>query len=220
MSLDPDDLIPDDPPPPPPHRPAGPAMITWVLAGLLAASTVGNIALLRRGAHVEPPQSTRVVPATTPCPVCPPAPECPSCEPLPPPPPPCPCLGDGGAPPPRHTGPGPGPRVDEAMAQEGEGHIATATNTGERDPAHLGAQRSVITGVDRIADSHSSAAAERFLSRNLPAIASMDCAFRDPALAEHVRMRLREMNRLARPQFRLTEEQLTRYERDLRCPRE
>lgn len=219
MSLDPDDLIPDDPQPPP-HRAQGPAMITWVLAGLLAASTLGNIVLLRRGAHTEPPAATRVIPATTPCPVCPSCAVCAVCEPAPEPAP-CPCAGDGGVTVRRtSTGPGPTPRVDEVMAQEGEGHIAGAADAGEREPAHLGAQRSVITGVDRIADSHSGAAAERFITRNLPAIASMDCAFRDPALAEHVRMRLREMNRLVRPQLRLTEEQLIRYERDLRCPRE
>lgn len=106
------------------------------------------------------------------------------------------------------------------MAQQGEGHIATAAEHGERDPIHRGAQRNVLTGVDQIVASRSPAAAERFLQRNLPSIASMDCAFRDPAMAEHVRMQLRPMNALARPANRLTEADLVRYERELRCPRE
>jgi len=48
----------------------------------------------------------------------------------------------------------------------------------------------------------------------------MDCAFRDPASAEHVRMRLRELNALARPEARLSDADLARFERELRCPRE
>ena len=106
------------------------------------------------------------------------------------------------------------------MAQQGEGHIATAAEHGERDPIHRVAQRNVVTGVDQIVTSRSPAAAERFLQRNLPSIASMDCAFRDPAAAEHVRMRLREMNDILPEAERLSEAQLTRFERDLRCPRE
>ena len=106
------------------------------------------------------------------------------------------------------------------LAQQGEGQIATAVEHAERDPIHRVAQRNVVAGVDQIVTSHSPAAAERFLQRNLPSIASMDCAFRDPAMAEHVRMQLRPMNALARPANRLSETDLVRYERELRCPRE
>ena len=106
------------------------------------------------------------------------------------------------------------------MAQQGEGQVGNAAQTAERDPIHRQAQRTLVAGVDQIVASHSSGAAERFLQRNLPSIASMDCSFRDPAMAEHVRMQLRPMNALARPQVRLSEADLTRYERELRCPRE
>jgi hypothetical protein len=78
----------------------------------------------------------------------------------------------------------------------------------------------MATAVDRLVASRSPAAVERFLQRNLPGIASMDCAFRDPAMAENVRLRLRELNQIARPSQRLSEDALRRYERDLRCPRE
>ncbi|MBX7194350.1 MAG: hypothetical protein K1X94_20005, partial [Sandaracinaceae bacterium] len=112
------------------------------------------------------------------------------------------------------------PRVDEAAAAEGEAHLTHAETEGERDPVQVAAQRRVADGVDRIVDSHSAAAARRFFQRNLPSFASMDCAFRDPAAAEHVRMQLRPMNELLPAAERLNEEQLHRYERDLRCPRE
>ena len=106
------------------------------------------------------------------------------------------------------------------MAAQGEGEIQNAAATAERDPVQVAAQRSVANGADRIVSSRSPAAAERFIRRTLPSFASMECAFRDPAAAEHVRMRLRELNALARPEARLTEADLTRYERELRCPRE
>jgi hypothetical protein len=84
----------------------------------------------------------------------------------------------------------------------------------------VAAQRRVADGVDRIVASRSPAAAERFMQRNLPSLASMECAFRDPASAEHVRLRLRELNAIARPNARLSDADLARYERELRCPRE
>lgn len=200
-----------------PVRPLrGPRIVEGVLAALLAMSLVANVVLYR-----QPP---RIIDRPAPAPVAvipppaPPLPECPPpvvCAPLPPP---CPTgTGTGTA------GGGRGPVVppeDLAMAQQGEGQIAAAADHGERDPIHRTAQRTMVTGVDQIVTSRSPAAAERFLQRNLPSIASMDCAFRDPAMAEHVRMQLRPMNALARPANRLSETDLVRYERELRCPRE
>jgi len=213
MSYDPQ----DDTEPVRPTR--GPRIVEGVLAALLAMSLVANVVLYRRAPrvveHPSPAPVAVIPPPAPPAPTCPPAVECP------PPPPPCPTVA---ATTPGH-GPGhaPGPVVppeDLAMAQQGEGQIATAAEHGERDPIHRVAQRNVVTGVDQIVTSRSPAAAERFLQRNLPSIASMDCAFRDPAMAEHVRMQLRPMNALARPANRLTEADLVRYERELRCPRE
>ena len=192
-----------------PQRPSH--IVEGTLAALLAMSLVGNVVQYRRPPRViehPAPQPVAVIP-----PVAPACPECAACA-VCAPPTPCP-TGTGG------VGHGPGtPREDLALAQQGEGQVAVAAQTAERDPIHRQAQRNVAAGVDQIVTAHSSAAAERFLQRNLPSIASMDCAFRDPAMAEHVRMQLRPMNALARPQARLTEAQLTRYERDLRCPRE
>jgi hypothetical protein len=208
-----------DPTDPDPIRPArGPRIVEGALAALLAMSLVGNVVLYRRPARgVERPAPAPV--AVIPPPAAPaPAPaECPPPTLCPPAPPPCPtgtgtANGAGHGPPP--------PREDLAMAQQGEGQIAGAAETAERDPIHRVAQRNVVGGVDQIVTSRSPAAAERFLQRNLPSIASMDCAFRDPAMAEHVRMQLRPMNALARPANRLSEADLVRYERELRCPRE
>lgn len=210
MSFDPDPIEPVRPPT------RGPRVVEGVLAALLAMSLVGNVVLYRRPPRIveRPAPPVAVVP-----PIAPTCPTCAVCETCPPPPPPCPVAelpsstgGAGHGPPP--------PREDLAMAQQGEGQIATATDHAERDPVHRVAQRNVAAGVDQIVTSRSPAAAERFLQRNLPSIASMDCAFRDPAMAEHVRMQLRPMNALARPQARLSEADLVRYERDLRCPRE
>ena len=117
------------------------------------------------------------------------------------------------------TGPRP-PRVNEALATEGEGEVERAATAAERDPVQVAAQRSVANGVDRIVQSRSPAAVQRFFQRTLPAFASMECAFRDPASAEHVRMQLRPMNNLLPVAQRLTEQDLLRFERDLRCPRE
>ncbi|MBL8603894.1 MAG: hypothetical protein JNK72_18350 [Myxococcales bacterium] len=204
----------------------GPKMpvVPAVLGFALLVSTVTNVVLWRRANELAArPTATQVVAATTPCPMCPACPEAPAvvCADAGPPQAPCPVAapavaghGSSGV-----RGPAT-PPVDEAAAQEGEGHIARATEHGERDPVHREAQRAMVDGVDRVVSSRSPAAAERFLQRNLPAVANMDCAFRDPAMAEHVRMQLRPMNALARPQARLTEEQLLRYERDLRCPRQ
>lgn len=200
------------------HRAPNPRT-PWVVASAavaaLAISLAFNVGLWRRL------EDARNRPALT----CPPAPACPEC-PAPPPPPECPACPEC-APPPAPTGtasnapprPRP-PREDADAAAEGEAHVAAATAHGEHDPVNLAAQRRVVTAVDRIVESHSPAAAERFIQRNLPGIASMDCAFRDPALAEHVRMRLRELNQTARPANRLSDADLARYERDLRCPRD
>ncbi len=201
------------------RRTRGPRIVEGVLAALLAMSLVANVVLYSRPPHiVERPAPAPVAvipPPAPPAPACPPAVECP------PPPPPCPTV--AATTPGNGHGPGPGPvvpREDLAMAQQGEGQIATAAEHAERDPIHRAAQRNVVAGVDQIVTSHSPAAAERFLQRNLPSIASMDCSFRDPAMAEHVRMQLRPMNAIARPANRLSEADLVRYERELRCPRE
>jgi len=198
--------------------PRGPRLVEGALAALLAMSLVANVVLYLRPPRVidhPAPAPVAVIPPPAPPPAeCPPPVECPA------PPPPCPAVvaatgtgtGTGHGPPP--------PREDLALAQQGEGQIATATDHAERDPIHRVAQRNVVTGVDQIVTARSPAAAERFLQRNLPSIASMDCAFRDPAMAEHVRMQLRPMNALARPANRLSEADLVRYERELRCPRE
>ncbi len=200
----------------PVRPPRGSRIVEGVLAALLAMSLVGNVVQYRRppprgrapgaarrggsadGADVRRSARRALVPS--------------------PPPPPCPTVATGAV-----TGAGhgpPPPREDLALAQQGEGHIATAAEHGERDPVHRAAQRNVVTGLDNIVTSRSAPAAERFLQRTLPSVASMDCAFRDPAMAEHVRMQLRPLNALARPQARLSEADLVRYERDLRCPRE
>lgn len=207
MSYDPSESEPS-------RRPRPPHLVEGVLAALLAMSLVANGLQYSRPPHVVAPPSPSavavVLPPAPPAPECPPAVECPAL------PPPCPTVATGTG-----TGHGPPtPREDVALAQQGEGQIATAVDHGERDPIHRVAQRNVVTGVDQIVTSHSPAAAERFLQRNLPSIASMDCAFRDPAMAEHVRMQLRPMNALARPANRLSETDLLRYERELRCPRE
>lgn len=214
MSFDPS----EDPDPVRPPR--GPRIVEGVLAALLAMSLVANVVFYRRPPRIierPAPAPVAVVP-----PPAPPPPECPAAVECPPAPPPCPTVA---APTGTGVGHGPGrgpvvPPEDLAMAQQGEGHIVTAADHAERDPIHRVAQRSVLTGVDQIVASRSPAAAERFLQRNLPSIASMDCAFRDPAMAEHVRMQLRPMNALARPANRLSEADLLRYERELRCPRE
>lgn len=199
----------------PVRPPRGPRIVEGVLAALLAMSLVGNVVQYRRPPRVveRPAPPVAVVP-----PMAPTCPECPACAVYPPPPPPCPTVAAGAG-----TGAGhgpPPPREDLALAQQGEGHIATAAEHGERDPVHRAAQRNVVTGLDNIVTSRSAPAAERFLQRTLPSVARMDCAFRDPAMAEHVRMQLRPLNALARPQARLSEADLVRYERDLRCPRE
>jgi hypothetical protein len=193
----------------------------WMaLAGLLGLSLIANAALIFRGPTIV--QAPAIPPPACPPEVVCPAPVicevCPVCEV-------CPELpefiagentgtGNGG------TGGTRPPRVDETAAAEGEAHLTHAETVGEVDPVQLAAQRRVADGVDRITASHSPVAARRFIQRNLPAMASMDCAFRDPAAAEHVRMRLREMNDILPEAERLSEAQLTRYERDLRCPRE
>ncbi len=213
----------DDPLVPPPRSSGGGALLA--VTGALVLSLLGNVGLLLRGprvverrVEVAAPAPTALVPPPQECPPAPP-PECPACP-----------VCDAGvtvaaATPPSHTGGGtprpPRPLpVDQDAAAEGEGHLNHAETVGERDPVQVAAQRRVADGVDRIVASRSPQSAERFITRNLPAIASMDCAFRDPAAAEHVRMRLREMNALVRPEVRLDEARLTRYERDLRCPRE
>lgn len=200
------------------------ALLPLVLGTGLVVSLIGNGALLMRGPTVvhEPAPAPVCPPAPVVEPTaCPPAPACPACEVCEV----CEVCDDG-----RNattgtashdTTPRPrAPRVDEAAAAEGEAHLAHAESEGERDPVQVAAQRRVADGVDRIVQSHSAASARRFFQRNLPGIASMDCAFRDPASAEHVRMQLRPMNDLLPPNERLTDEQLRRYERDLRCPRE
>jgi len=207
----------DSVPPPPP---SAPRWLPAALGGLLALSLLVNGVLLARGPRVE--ERTRTVTVATPPPMpqeCPPAPACPAgpeCAPCPV----CPDAGvrvasaGTGARPPRP------PPVDEVMAAQGEGEIHNAAATAERDPVQVAAQRSVANGADRIVSSRSPAAAERFIRRTLPSFASMECAFRDPASAEHVRMQLRPMNALLPPATRLSEADLARYERELRCPRE
>ncbi len=213
------ETLPPEPPEPPAPRPAVP-MVPLALGTALAVSLIANVALVMRGPTVveAPP------PECPTCEICPPVIECDVCEV-------CevcevcpePSWEQGGI----ATGGGGGggggtrpPRVDEAAAAEGEAHLTHAETEGERDPVQLAAQRRVADGVDRIVTSHSAASARRFITRNLPSLASMDCAFRDPAAAEHVRMQLRPMNELLPAAERLSEEQLRRYERDLRCPRE
>lgn len=208
------ETLPPDPPSSP--KPAVP-IVPLALGTALAVSLIGNVALFLRG-----PETVEAPPPECPqCEVCPPPVECPVCEV-------CevcevcpePVVAEG-------TGGGGGggggsrpPPVDEAAAAEGEAHLTHAETEGERDPVQVAAQRRVADGVDRIVASRSAASARRFFSRNLPSFASMDCAFRDPAAAEHVRMQLRPMNELLPAAERLTEDQLHRYERDLRCPRE
>ncbi len=210
---------PNDPlPPVTPRSNAG----FYFVSGLLGLSLLGNLALSMRGPRIV---ERRVeVPAPAPPPAvatpteCPPAPVCPTCAPCPEPViAERPTGGGGGAATPRPPRP---PPIDQDAAAEGEAHVAHAETVAERDPVQVAAQRRVADGVDRLVASHSPQSAERFIQRTLPSFASMDCAFRDPAAAEHVRMRLRELNALARPAARLSEADLTRYERDLRCPRE
>ncbi|MEZ4405069.1 MAG: hypothetical protein R3A52_01075 [Polyangiales bacterium] len=213
-----------EPPPYPASSPMKPLAIG--LGALLALSVVGNIALLLRGPRVE--ERRVVVPAVPP--MCPPAPTCPEC-------PAVAVVSDGGACPAcpecpaavvaDHGGVRPGvprpprpPPIDRDAEAEGEAHVAHAAAVAERDPVQVAAQRRLADGSDRIVASRSPAAALRFIQRNLPSFASMDCAFRDPAAAEHVRMRLRDMNALVPAENQLSEADLTRYERDLRCPRE
>lgn len=213
------DTLPPEPPEPPEARPAVP-MLPLALGTALAVSLIANVALVVRGPTVVEAPAPQCPPPV----VCPPPVECPACEvcevcEV------CPqpdwetggvaTSGGGGG-----TGTPRPPRVDEAAAAEGEAHLAHAETEGERDPVQIAAQRRVADGVDRIVSSHSAASARRFITRNLPSLASMDCAFRDPAAAEHVRMQLRPMNELLPERERLSEEQLRRYERDLRCPRE
>jgi hypothetical protein len=174
---------------------------------------------LARGPRVV--EHTRTVTVATPPPMqpeCPAAPACPEAAP-------CPGLPDAGAPVLAARTPGTArpprpPPVDEAMAAQGEGDINRAAEAGERDPVQVAAQRTVANGVDRIVNSRSPAAVRRFFQRTLPSFASMECAFRDPASAEHVRMQLRPMNALLPVAERMSEADLTRYERELRCPRE
>jgi hypothetical protein len=182
---------------------------------LLAVSAVANVAQFTR----EPRVIERHIAVVPPAPpvvmvdaACPPPTVCPEC-------PQCPEIAVPTHPTGTGTGTAPG-RVDRVAAAQGEAHLTAAEGTGERDPVQVAAQRQVADGVDRIVASHSPASAERFLTRNLPALASMDCAFRDPASAEHVRMRLRDINAQARPAARLSDADLTRFERELRCPRE
>ena len=201
------------PPDPPPSSKAALPILPLALGTALVVSWIVIVALLVRG-----PEIVEAPPPECPtCEVCPPPVECPVCEVCEVCPEPVAAAeGTGG-------GGGGGtrpPRVDEAAAAEGEAHLTHAENEGERDPVQVAAQRRVADGVDRIVASHSAASARRFFQRNLPSFASMDCAFRDPAAAEHVRMQLRPMNELLPAAERLTEEQLHRYERDLRCPRE
>ncbi len=211
----------------PPLYPPGPSPMKPLAVGLgalLALSVAGNVALLLRGPRVE--ERRVVVPAVPP--MCPPAPTCPEC-------PAVAVISDGGACPEcpacaptnvaDHTGPGVPrpprpPPIDRDAEAEGEAHVAHAAAVAERDPVQVAAQRRLAEGSDRIVASRSPAAAQRFIQRNLPSFASMDCAFRDPAAAEHVRMRLRDMNALLPAESQLSEADLTRYERDLRCPRE
>ena len=151
---------------PPPRTPLSPSV--WVTSGLLVVSVVLNVALMLREprtierhiAVVPPP-----VPGNVPDASCPPPPECPTC-------PQCPEIVV-----PTHAAPGGPPGhlpVDRTAAAQAEGHLNAAETTGERDPVQVAAQRHVADGVDRIVASHSPASAERFLTRNLPALASMD----------------------------------------------
>ena len=205
--------------PPPPRGSALPPWLPGVLGGLLAVSLLVNGLQLARGPRVV--EHTRTVTVAAPPPMqpeCPAAPACPEAAP-------CPGLPDAGAPvlAARSNGPARPPRpppVDEAMAAQGEGDINRAAETAERDPVQVAAQRTVANGVDRIVTSRSPAAVRRFFQRTLPSFASMECAFRDPASAEHVRMQLRPMNALLPVAERMSEADLTRYERELRCPRE
>lgn len=205
--------------PPPPRGSALPPWLPGVLGGLLAVSLLVNGLQLARGPRVV--ERTRTVTVAAPPPMQPECPAPPAC----PEPAPCPGLPDAGAPvlAARTNGPARPPRpppVDEAMAAQGEGDINRAAEAGERDPVQVAAQRTVANGVDRIVNSRSPAAVRRFFQRTLPSFASMECAFRDPASAEHVRMQLRPMNALLPVAERMSEADLTRYERELRCPRE
>ncbi len=207
-------------PPEPPSEPAKAAMpiVPLALGTALVVSLIGNVALLVRGPTIveSPPPECPTCEVCAPpveCEVCEVCEVCPEC--------PTPDWENGGGV--AAAGGGGGtrpPRVDEAAAAEGEAHLTHAETEGERDPVQVAAQRRVADGVDRIVASHSAASARRFFSRNLPSFASMDCAFRDPAAAEHVRMQLRPMNELLPAAERLSEDQLHRFERDLRCPRE
>jgi hypothetical protein len=188
-----------------------PRVVVAVAGVALLGSLVGNGYLLARGPKVVTRTESIPVlpPPQAPCPVCPtpaPCPTCPTCE-----------TPDASV----RVASGPrAPRVNEALAAEGEGEVERAATAAERDPVQLAAQRTVANGVDRIVSSRSPAAVQRFFQRTLPAFASMECAFRDPASAEHVRMQLRPMNNLLPVNQRLTEQDLLRFERDLRCPRE
>lgn len=213
--------LPSLPPPPPPPGPSGHKRTRAALFFVAAAcvlSLIGNAALLMRGPKVVAGPVVQLPPVPAPiCPECPVAPVCAVCEVCPPPP------TDVLQPAPAGTATAHGtrpPRVDETAAAEGEAHLANAEAQGEIDPVKLAAQRKLADGVDRIVTSRSPRSAAKFITRNLPALASMDCHFRDPASAEHVRMRLRELNALLPEADRLPEAQLVRYERDLRCPRE
>jgi hypothetical protein len=213
---------PDDQPfgaPPPGSPPEGPSAggrgLALGLAAALMLSLAGNAALLVRGPAEAPAVPAALPPVCPPAEVCPPPVACPTCEVCEVCPEPAPedeVFAGSGRPRP--------PPVDEAAAAEGEAHLTHAETVGERDPVEVAAQRRVADGVDRILSSRSAAAARRFFSRNLPSFASMDCAFRDPAAAEHVRMQLRPMNELLPEDERLSEADLARFERDLRCPRE
>lgn len=204
--------------------PAAPAKLPgWLpgaLGGLLALSLLFNGVLVARGPRVV--ERTRTVTVAAPPPMqqeCPAAPACPAQTPCPV----CPEVPEPAAAvaarPSTPRPPRP-PPVDEAAAAEGEGHINSAAAAADRDPVQVAAQRRVATGVDRIVASRSPAAVQRFFQRTLPSFASMECAFRDPASAEHVRMQLRPMNELLPAAQRMSEADLTRYERELRCPRE
>lgn len=184
------------------------------LATLLVLSLIGNLWLATKSAPTPSPQGARPpVCPPAPTPECPACPTCAVCEV-------CPTIPDAGT---ATAAPSPeshAPRVDEAAAAEGEAHVARAEEAAERDPVQVAAQRRLADGIDRIVDSRSPRAASRFIKRNLPSFASMECAFRDPAAAEHVRMQLRALNAVLPENERLTEDELRRYERDLRCPRD
>lgn len=200
------------------HGSSLPKWLPGALGGLLAISLLFNGVLLARGPRTV--ERTRTVTVAAPPPMqqeCPAAPSCPEQTPCPV----CPGAAEpavaarpGTARPPRP------PPVNEALAAEGEGHINSAAAVADRDPVQVAAQRSVASGVDRIVASRSPASVRRFFARTLPSFASMECAFRDPASAEHVRMQLRPMNALLPRTEQLPETELMRYERELRCPRE